>query len=1300
MKCQGDGMFDNLRLRKIVSPKTESLPNAENFRFSVSAGHINAERLSRRGPVLTWNHARAEKRRAEANRSCTFGIATLYKKKADKIRPVDSDATDGQVPGGRDDWQERAWKRLEATAKKNEDKNSKYYGILTPRTTDMPRGSRLTKQRRKDLIVGEDITPAERELLEECLLNREKSLAWTFMEMGRVQSDVAPPQKIRTIPHKAWQAASFPIPRAIRPKVAGKVQERINAGVYERCEGPYRNPWFVVKKKNGDFRIVNAAMNINAVTIRDATLPPSADEFSEHVAGMHVSSLIDWFSGYDQVGLDEGSRDLTAFHTMTHGLLRQTTLPQGATNSVGQFVRIGLRILEKSPAEPYIDDIAVDGPKTDYEQAESEVLPGVRRFMLEHIMNLDKSLLAIECAEATVSGEKSQWCMPGLKVVGYVCDATGRHPEAAKVEKIINWKQPDNPSEVKGFLGICVYYRIWVEGFATIAGPLYALTRKNATFKFNEDCKRAMLTLQERLTSAPALITIEYADDSGKIVLVVDASPTGWGAVLMQEKRAANGKWKRHPVRYESGIWSDAEAKYDQLKRECRGLLKALKKFRFWLYGVHFYVETDANTLCAQLNRSATDLPGALVTQWIAWIRLFDFEIKHIDGTKNQAADALSRRPSTDEDIVERANEEDIDDWIDAQLSALRITTPAEDTVASLSTECNEGGEEGNGGRILLEEYSNEYEEIAIFLTNGMKKRPEHTRAEHTAFRNRALKFIVRDGHLFRKERTDPLPRRVICNPETQSQIIKSLHDDAGHRRREATYQRLRDRYFWEGMYTHTRKYCETCTECQLRESLRQHEELTPTYTDHRWQKVGLDIVHMPKNKGKKYLVMARSDLSGWVEGRALASASSTLVAQFLYEDIICRHGIFQKLVVDGGPENKGLTKDLAEKYGIRRVVVSAYHPEANGLVERGHAPVVNALSKMTGGLTHWVEHLHTVLWADRTTVRRSTGMTPYEVEYAARPVLPIDLDVPTWMVMNWDDVKNYEDLIAMRARILERRDEDVAEVAAYLKRMRQANKDDFDAKHRTRPERLQKGQLVLLRNTERDVDMSTKQKLAFRWLGPYVVRDVVEEKGTYLLCEVGNDGAQLRGTFAGNRLIPFRQRELNTPSGNDVETQPITEQRSGSWVAQDPPAEGPDQSQHEEDGNSESDKDDSDQAVDVRRGEGGINTSPSLSFPQEFSPSTEPCHWKDFQSGGAGKMRLRGTPGILRSSGRPGDRNVLQAQNTRPSIRINVPPLPADQAEYVPLLMRGRGRRRGQIPARGRGRPRKVLAVRDETEE
>ena len=149
-----------------------------------------------------------------------------------------------------------------------------------------------------------------------------------------------------------------------------------------------------------------------------------------------MTSLVDFLSGYDQAKLAERCRDMTGFMTPI-GLLRRTTLPQGATNSVAQFVRIVTKILEDlipDVCRPFLDDVGVKGPKTDYGGEESA--PGIRRFVLEHIINLDRTLADLERAGVTVSGEKCQFCMPGIKIVGYVCDAEGRHPEYAKVEKI------------------------------------------------------------------------------------------------------------------------------------------------------------------------------------------------------------------------------------------------------------------------------------------------------------------------------------------------------------------------------------------------------------------------------------------------------------------------------------------------------------------------------------------------------------------------------------------------------------------------------------------------------------------------------------------------------------------------------------------------------------------------------------------------------------------------------------------------------------------------------------------------
>ena len=100
--------------------------------------------------------------------------------------------------------------------------------------------------------------------------------------------------------HKAWQAPGFPIPRALNQVVIDMLRERMKNGLLEECYGPYRNPWFLVGKKDkGKYRLVNAAMKMNGVTIRDANLPPSVNEFSEEFAGMAIASLIDFFSEYD-----------------------------------------------------------------------------------------------------------------------------------------------------------------------------------------------------------------------------------------------------------------------------------------------------------------------------------------------------------------------------------------------------------------------------------------------------------------------------------------------------------------------------------------------------------------------------------------------------------------------------------------------------------------------------------------------------------------------------------------------------------------------------------------------------------------------------------------------------------------------------------------------------------------------------------------------------------------------------------------------------------------------------------------
>jgi len=78
------------------------------------------------------------------------------------------------------------------------------------------------------------------------------------------------------------------------------LKDRVEKDIFKLSYGPYRNPWFLVKKKEkGKYRLINITIKINRVIIRDTNLPPSINEFFKEFIGYIIASLIDFFSGYD-----------------------------------------------------------------------------------------------------------------------------------------------------------------------------------------------------------------------------------------------------------------------------------------------------------------------------------------------------------------------------------------------------------------------------------------------------------------------------------------------------------------------------------------------------------------------------------------------------------------------------------------------------------------------------------------------------------------------------------------------------------------------------------------------------------------------------------------------------------------------------------------------------------------------------------------------------------------------------------------------------------------------------------------
>jgi hypothetical protein len=318
------------------------------------------------------------------------------------------------------------------------------------------------------------------------------------------------------------------------------------------------------------------------------------------------------------------------------------------------------------------------------------------------------------------------------------------------------------------------------------------------------------------------------------------------------------------------------------------------------------------------------------------------------------------------------------------------------------------------------------------------------------------------------------------------------LHDESGHRDREGTYRKVSQRFWWPGMAKDVAEFVRTCEKCQLRATGRFPDELHATFGSSLFHKVCMDIVHMTAGVDqKKYLVLARDDFSGWVEGRGLTKATSEKVADFVYQELISRFGCPRKIKVDGGPEDKGFTERLCKRYPIDRKVVSAYHSQANGLIERGHQPVVDALQKMSKTPREWPKQLHSVLRADRISICRSTGKAPFDLVFGWQCVLPVELTLTSWGSILWGDINSTEDLLEARARQLEMREEDMLDAAEKLVESRAENKRYFDIHSRKRhaSQALLIGDLVLLHNTQLDKHWS--DKLANRWRGPYRINDI-----------------------------------------------------------------------------------------------------------------------------------------------------------------------------------------------------------------
>ncbi|XP_071909874.1 uncharacterized protein [Coffea arabica] len=182
---------------------------------------------------------------------------------------------------------------------------------------------------------------------------------------------------------------------------------------------------------------------------------------------------------------------------------------------------------------------------------------------------------------------ESPWGAPVLFVKkndgGHIISKDGLAVDPAKVEAVAKWKRPENPTEVRSFLGLAGYYSRFIKDFSRIAGPLTNLTKKQGKYIWDVKCESSFQELKKQLIMAPVL-----------------ALPSGNDSYT-----------NRNVIAYASRKLKAHEQNYPTHDLELAVVVFALKKWRHYLYGVTF----EVNVVADALSRKA-QLASSIVREW------------------------------------------------------------------------------------------------------------------------------------------------------------------------------------------------------------------------------------------------------------------------------------------------------------------------------------------------------------------------------------------------------------------------------------------------------------------------------------------------------------------------------------------------------------------------------------------------------------------------------------------------------------------------------------------------------------
>jgi len=178
----------------------------------------------------------------------------------------------------------------------------------------------------------------------------------------------------------------------------------------------------------------------------------------------------------------------------------------------------------------------------------------------------------------------------------------------------------------------------------------------------------------------------------------------------------------------------------------------------------------------------------------------------------------------------------------------------------------------------------------------------------------------------------------------------------------------------------------------------------------------------IPSSSGQhKYILTATDYFTKWIEAIPTRRATDKVIMQFLEEKIFAIFGCPKRLITDNAQAFKSdLMIAFCDKYNIILSHSAAYYPQGNGLVESSNKSLIRIIKKMLAeNKKSWDSNLKYALWVDRISTKKSIGVSPFQMVYGIKAILPIQLSIPVMKYLQ-DDLEEINDIQRRMFQLIE----------------------------------------------------------------------------------------------------------------------------------------------------------------------------------------------------------------------------------------------------------------------------------------